>query len=281
MALHLLPDDLGLLPSSESEQDFLIRLLCHLAYVNGSVDRNQSAFIEALAEKMGRVDWEFPEDPHLLEPGEITRVHTSWRASSEKLWLANLLRKLAAVDGLIDEDEELFLEELAGRLFSTSEPRRFAVARSQLSGDEHRVVEAARSAASLSDTRHWHRKTQKVVGAAVGVQRQGEFHVFRGVNFELSQPTGSRCAEQIALGSALVYCGDSLRHADVRMIAVVAGPNVPKPVPNPLPPCGVCCEMIHKLNEDHGQIKLYMIPREDDGSVLRIPFAEYYPPRVV
>jgi cytidine deaminase len=104
--------------------------------------------------------------------------------------------------------------------------------------------------------------------------------VFPGINFELSQPTGSRCAEQIALGAALVHFGDSLRHADIRMVAVVAGLNVPKPAPNPLPPCGVCCEMIHKINEDRAQIQLYMVSGNDDGLVLRIPFAEYYPPMV-
>ena len=279
MGLHLLPDDLGFVPSSEADQDFLLRLLCHVACLSGSVDRNESAFVEALAEKMGRSGWEFPEAPRPIEPGEIARLHTSWRGSAEKIWLVNLLRKLAVADGFVDEDEELFLEELAGRLFATS-PRRYEMPRSRLSPEERGVIEAAESAASLCDTRYWHRKTQKVVGAAVGVAREGEFFVFRGVNFELSQPTGSRCAEQIALGSALVHFSDSLRHRDIRMIAVVAGPNVPKPVPNPLPPCGVCCEMIHKLNEEDGQIQLYMVSGDEDGSVLRIPFTEYYPPRV-
>ena len=251
-----------------------------MAHLNGSVARDESEFIEALAAKMGLAGWEFPEVHRPLGAGEISRVHTGWGTTAEKLWLVNLLSKLAAADGLVDRDEELFLEELAGRLFSASAPRRCEVPRASLSNEEIRLVEAAASAASLSGTRFWHRKTQKVVGAAVGVVREGELHVFRGVNFELSQPTGSRCAEQIALGSALVHFGDSLLHSDVRMIAVVGGPNVPKPVPNPLPPCGVCCEMIHKLNQDAQQIKLYMLSRESPDSIIRIPFAEYYPPKV-
>jgi cytidine deaminase len=77
-----------------------------------------------------------------------------------------------------------------------------------------------------------------------------------------------------------VQLGERLRYQDVRRVAVVAGANVPRPIPNPLPPCGVCCEMLHKLNEAEGQIQLYMLAARDSTRVVRIALSEYYPPRL-
>ncbi len=273
-------DDLCDLPSDPSDQDFLLRLLCHLVWVNGRVGPNQAAFLETLAEKMGRSGWEFPEEPLKLSTSEIAGVHTRWNADDQKLWLMMLLRKLAIADGVLDEDEQSFITDLTSLLFSTSDPRRYYVSRGHLDKRERRLVDAAERSASISDTRFWHRKTGKVVGAAIGVGEPDSFRVFTGVNFELYQPTGSRCAEQIALGSALVEYAGQLRYEDIRMVAVVAGQNVERPARNPLPPCGVCCEMLRKINEDSKQVVVYMVPQGDDAHVIRMPFADYYPPRM-
>jgi cytidine deaminase len=273
-------DDLGYLPSDPGGQDFLLRLLCHLVWVNGRVGRNQAAFLETLAEKMGRTDWEFPEQPQKLATKEIAGVQTRWRGDDQKLWLMTLVRRLALADGVLDEDEQSFISDLTSLLFSTSNPRRYYASRERLDARERTLMDAAERAASISDTRFWHRKSGKVVGAAIGVGEADAFRVFTGVNFELSQPTGSRCAEQIALGAALVACAGQLRYEDVRMVAVVAGQEVERPVPNPLPPCGVCCEMLHKINEDGRQVRLYMLPQGDAAHVIRMPFADYYPPRM-
>jgi len=274
-----LSEDLTHLPSDPGDQDFLLRLLVHLVQVNGKVERSQEDFVEAVAKKMGRAEWEFPQESQRLEPGEITRVHRCWRSTRARLWLVDLLRSLATVDGLLDRDEEMVLEQVAGALFASSSGARYEVRTEQLDDVERELLEAAGRAASVSRVEHWHRKTGKVVGAAVGVERSGSLQIFSGVNFELSQPAGSRCAEQIALGAALARFGDSLHPSDVRRIAVIAGTNVPKPAENPLPPCGVCCEMIHKLNGER-QILLYMQAESPGGRVFRIPFDEYYPPRI-
>ena len=118
------------------------------------------------------------------------------------------------------------------------------------------------------------------MGAALAVEAKDEIHMFTGVNFELSQPTGRRCAEQIAIGSALARLGDELEFGQLKMLAVVAGQEVPKPAPSPLFPCGVCCEMLHKLNKANDQITLYMHSETNADQVVKIPFSHYYPPHV-
>jgi len=279
MSIQLLPDDLSHLPSDPRDQEFLLRLLCHVAYLDERVHAREVAFIETLAEKLGRSGWEFPESEARLELHEIAQLHACWPQADGKVWLVELLRKLSAADGLVSDDENVFLSELAGILFASSDRGRSELSWSELSEDEQALLASARETAALSDTARWHRKTQKVVGAAVGVMSGGRQHVFRGVNFELSQPTGSRCAEQIALGSALVHFGDQLAYQDIRRIAVVAGENVPDPVPNPLPPCGVCCEMLRKVDQDQQQLQLYMLSQNEPERVVRIGFSDYYPPR--
>ena len=278
--LHLLPDDLVHLPSDPKDQEFLLRLLCHLAQINGSVSFNESAFIEHIAEKMGRIGWEFPQEQQRLKLGQIGRIHTCWQTADQKIWLTQLLRRLAVADGLLDADEERFLEEITGRLFSTSEQTPDRVPWNQLDERERQLLEAASEAASIGDTHLWHRKSEKVVGAVIGVDEGSGYRMFRGVNFELSQPTGSRCAEQVALGAAIAHYGGRLRYQDIREIAVVAGQSVPKPVSNPLPPCGVCCEMIRKINEAGDQIMVYMLRDGDPEHVIRVRFSDYYPPRL-
>jgi cytidine deaminase len=272
-------EDLGHLPSDPGDQDFLLRLLCHLVWVNKRVGRNQSDFVEALAEKMGRSGWEFPEERVELETGEIAGVHTRFASDDQKLWLMTLLRKLALVDGVLDEDEQSWISKLTSVLFCTADKHRHYVKRADLDANEQKLVAAAERSAAISDTQRWHKKSGKVVGAAIGVGESDSFRVFTGVNFELSQPTGSRCAEQIALGSVVVGYGGDVNYEDIRMVAVVAGQNVEKPVPNPLPPCGVCCEMLHKINENSKHVRVYMLPEDDDVHVIRMPLADYYPPR--
>ena len=272
--------DLEHLPSDQHEQRVLLRILCHVAQRGDSVTSAESRFVETVAEKMGYGDWEFPEGDTTLRGHDIAELRFYWKSASKRIWLATLLRNLAAADGIVCDSEESFLDQLTSLLFASSSIVGQALTHSDLEPDERKVVDAARKAAdSIFDTRLWHRKTGKVVGAAFGVETPDGLKIFTGANFELSQPTGSRCAEQTAIGSALADQGDHLGYSQVTMIAVAAGQQVENPIPDPLPPCGVCCEMIHKINKDAGQIQLYLRDRERPDRTLRLPFSDYYPPR--
>jgi len=103
----------------------------------------------------------------------------------------------------------------------------------------------------------WQAKTCKVVLAVLVCRNPDpgghEFLSFTGMNFELSQPTGSRCAEQSAIGAAVAQF---VPRQEMRAIAVLdpLGPN------NPLAPCGVCIEMLRKIQKDSPDFKLIEFP---------------------
>ena len=189
------------LPSSDYGQELLLRILCYVAQLNGRVTPSESEFVETVAGAMGHRAWEFPEAPTRLSLRDLAGLRSTWSSSSERIWLTALFRRLAAADGIVCKDEELFLDELTALLFSSLPTGTRSIARSELASDEQQVITAAINAAdSIAVTDLWHRKTGKAVGAALGVETEQGFEIFTGVNFELSQPTGSRCAEQVAIG---------------------------------------------------------------------------------
>ena len=65
---------------------------------------------------------------------------------------------------------------------------------------------------------------------------------FRGVNLEVSLPTGSLCAERNAIGSALIH-NPNLKRENILCIAVLSlGKNGPT-----IGPCGACQEWLRKV----------------------------------
>eukprot|EP01054_Gregarina_sp_Poly1_P005195 Gregarina_sp_Poly_1__5194@NODE_2752_length_1757_cov_354_554438_g414_i3_p1_GENE_NODE_2752_length_1757_cov_354_554438_g414_i3NODE_2752_length_1757_cov_354_554438_g414_i3_p1_ORF_typecomplete_len464_score50_37LmjF365940deam/PF14421_6/1_1e33_NODE_2752_length_1757_cov_354_554438_g414_i31031392 len=92
---------------------------------------------------------------------------------------------------------------------------------------------------------YWHRKSGQIVLAVLLLRYRGELRVTRGINSELSLPSGSTCAERSAISTALSsYLGVS--RGDFIALAVLAPATEP---PNPINPCGVCDEWIKKLEE--------------------------------
>lgn len=107
--------------------------------------------------------------------------------------------------------------------------------------------------------RFWLRKSNKPVLSVLLVQREGgPLRMHRGINLEVSMPTGSLCAERNVIGTAFA-ADPSLRREDLRAIAVLAvdgaptsaeGPAVqPARGRNPLIPCGACMEWLRKIHE--------------------------------
>ena len=99
-------------------------------------------------------------------------------------------------------------------------------------------------------------KPLKKVGASLSWLHNGKKQFVTAVNFELSTPGGSRCAEQNAIGMA-VALEPRLRFEDIREIVVYGGGGLS----NPCWPCGVCMENLRKLNS-HDQITLYGYPAD-------------------
>eukprot|EP01053_Blabericola_migrator_P004642 Blabericola_migrator_1__4641@NODE_245_length_10909_cov_149_723298_g207_i0_p3_GENE_NODE_245_length_10909_cov_149_723298_g207_i0NODE_245_length_10909_cov_149_723298_g207_i0_p3_ORF_typecomplete_len472_score44_20LmjF365940deam/PF14421_6/4_9e03LmjF365940deam/PF14421_6/1_3e35dCMP_cyt_deam_1/PF00383_23/7_5e02dCMP_cyt_deam_1/PF00383_23/0_078dCMP_cyt_deam_1/PF00383_23/6_5e03Rio2_N/PF09202_11/39Rio2_N/PF09202_11/1_7HTH_45/PF14947_6/4e03HTH_45/PF14947_6/7_4e03HTH_45/PF14947_6/0_48HTH_45/PF14947_6/1_7e03Mar len=92
---------------------------------------------------------------------------------------------------------------------------------------------------------YWHRKSGQIVLAVLLLRYNGELKYTRGINSELSLPSGSTCAERSAITTALSnFLGIS--RSDFVAIAVLAPSTEP---PNPINPCGVCDEWIKKFEE--------------------------------
>jgi cytidine deaminase len=119
-------------------------------------------------------------------------------------------------------------------------------------------------------------KPLKRVGASISFEINGKMKFVSGVNYELSTPGGSRCAEQNAIG-AMIAQYPELKKEDVRDIFVYGGGGIP----NPCFPCGVCSENISKINVNN-QINLFVYPENyvySEGSLpknmLRLAFGDF------
>ncbi len=97
-------------------------------------------------------------------------------------------------------------------------------------------------------------KPLKRVGASVSYQANGKKKFVTAVNYELSMPGGSRCAEQNAVGMAIAQ-EPKLRFQDIKDVVVYGGGGLS----NPCWPCGVCMENLRKLDAEN-QISLYVFP---------------------
>ena len=112
----------------------------------------------------------------------------------------------------------------------------------------------------------WLRKTGKPVLSVLMVLKPGmEPSFFRGINMEVSMPTGSLCAERSAIANALAH-DPTLRREDMKMIAVLSVELSENVLPvldeakgqqsqgaeavqasNPILPCGACQEWLRKI----------------------------------
>ena len=125
----------------------------------------------------------------------------------------------------------------------------------------------------------WLRKSRKIVLSVVLVEATpGKYETFKGVNMEVSLPTGALCAERNALGNALTVL-PTLQRNQIRIVTVVAL-YIPTPVDvehssnsttlvtdslssislednlNPIWPCGVCSEWLRKITVHNSEFRV-------------------------
>jgi cytidine deaminase len=122
-------------------------------------------------------------------------------------------------------------------------------------GAWHKVYRAARPkppSKGGGEADFWFRKGLKEVLAVV-ITRDANNHLraHRGVNLEVSLPTGSLCAERNAMGSAFVAQPD-LQRADIAAVAILSlDPSLPR-----LGPCGACQEWLRKIAEVNPELQI-------------------------
>lgn len=110
---------------------------------------------------------------------------------------------------------------------------------------EYREKRPVRAKDQSSDLGFWFRKGQQEVLAALVIRGpDGQLRAFRGVNLEVSLPTGSLCAERNAIGTALV-AHPTLVRQDIQAVAIVGLDEAQAR----LGPCGACQEWLRKVSE--------------------------------
>ena len=111
--------------------------------------------------------------------------------------------------------------------------------------DHFRSLRPERPVSGDTEANFWFRKGRQEVLATVVVRKPGGgLETLRGVNVEVSLPTGTLCAERNAIGSALVQ-NPGLRRADILAVAVVGLQEGVRY----LGPCGACQEWLRKVAE--------------------------------
>jgi len=101
----------------------------------------------------------------------------------------------------------------------------------------------------------FHRKSHRVVLAVLHLDYNGASQYVRGVNSEVSLPTGSICAERAAITHARTAF-PGVRREHMKGISVIEVPLdlgvgfVADKSLNPLPPCGACREWLEKIQEE-------------------------------
>lgn len=107
--------------------------------------------------------------------------------------------------------------------------------------------------------RFWFRKGNKEVLAIIVANIDGERKSFRGVNIEVSLPTGTLCAERNAIGSAFAQ-HPNLERGDIEAVAVLGLSGSPT-----LGPCGACMEWLRKVAEINPRARIVTFPANERG----------------
>ena len=102
------------------------------------------------------------------------------------------------------------------------------------------------------------RKGRQEVLAVVVLEIDGELKAVRGVNVEVSLPTGTLCAERNAIGTALTKYPELLRQ-QIQCVAVL---SLREGKPR-LGPCGACSEWLRKVSEINPDLKV--VTFNDEG----------------
>ena len=156
-----------------------------------------------------------------------------------------------------------------------------------------RQFEAVRDSDAHELGTFWLRKTGKAVLAVLLTRRaDGSVTYWRGLNVEVSMPTGTLCAERNAIGNALA-ADQSVHRKDMLAVAVLSVSLAPPDgskveqggrastlevgdiALNPLDPCGACMEWLKKISEVNPDFKVLTFTSTNCEKVFVTPIGDY------
>jgi len=204
------------------------------------------------------------------------------------------------------DTQTLCEEDVESHTFKKLEMRP-ATHRSQLADFEKGIVEemvrykrqfeAVRDSSEHELGSFWLRKTGKAVLAVLATRKaDGTVTFWRGMNVEVSMPTGTLCAERNAIGNALA-ADQSLERSHMQMVAVLSVSLDPKHehrhdttatsgklisasemaeiAMNPLDPCGACMEWLRKISEVNPDFKVLTFTSTNCEKIFITPIGDY------
>ena len=200
------------------------------------------------------------------------------------------------------DTEILSEEDVESHTFKKLEMRP-AAHRSQLPPDQKGLVdemirykrqfEAVRDSEEHELGTFWLRKTGKAVLAVLLTRKpDGTVTYWRGMNVEVSMPTGTLCAERNAIGNALA-ADQSVGRADMLAVAVLSvsldpdrsnagsagrklsGGELAEIALNPLDPCGACMEWLKKISEVNPDFSVLTFTSTNCEKVFITPIGDY------
>ena len=154
-----------------------------------------------------------------------------------------------------------------------------------------RQFEAVRDSNEHELGSFWLRKTGKAVLAVLLTRKpDGTYTYWRGMNVEVSMPTGTLCAERNAIGNALA-ADQSIGRGDMLAVAVLSVTLDPdhdaashhgntktdlgQIAMNPLDPCGACMEWHKKISEVNPDFKVLTFTSTSCEKVFITPIGDY------
>jgi len=248
---------------TNQEKKCVLRFLYHIASSDFQVVREELDVILSVAKEIG-IEIEGSES-WLTSPWALLDANnlSSIMIKSTELtgWLVAQATKVMNADHIMHRNERIVIMELANKLFGNQEsPKAIEIPIENLSSNTHEMI-VKTADLCLAKEIWWQKKKSneksiKRVGASLSWTRNGEEKYVTAVNYELSSPGGSRCAEQNAIGMAIANEPD-LRFEEINEIVVYGAGGLS----NPCWPCGVCMENLRKLNNKN-QIRIYGYPAE-------------------
>ena len=200
------------------------------------------------------------------------------------------------------DTQALSEEDVESHTFKKLEMRP-AVHRSALRKEDYKglvdeMIRYKRQFEAVRDSDHhelgsfWLRKTGKAVLAVLLTRKpDGSPTYWRGMNVEVSMPTGTLCAERNAIGNALA-ADQSVGRSDMLAVAVLSVSLDPEPADNglgrklsgaeiaevalnPLDPCGACMEWLKKISEVNPDFSVLTFTSTSCEKVFVTPIGDY------
>ena len=255
---------------SLEERTLIVKYLYKMAKIDYKIVEEEKELINDIKNKLkvnirnNNVNWSI-EDNDLLK--KITKK--SERINAE---IYELINKVMEADHIEHHNEKREIIKFMSNTLGTKSHIEAKITPllnldDTLADMLHKTAEICEEKAS-----NWQKKKaskQKKVAASLSWLENNEKKFVTAVNYELSTPGGSRCAEQNAIGMAIAN-NPKLQFEDIRDIVVYGSGGLS----NPLYPCGVCQENLRKLNINN-QIKVYTYPTDYENENHELPTTVY------